>query len=374
MIIGIDGNEANIKSRVGVNKYAFEVLWGLYKLTGKLKKHKLIVYLKNEPLSDLPEESEYLKYKIIPGGGAWILTKLTPHLFKNPEKIKVLFSPSHYTPPILNIPRVCSIMDLGYLDSTGQFEKRVLWQLKYWTAISILASKNVLTISESTKKDIVRRYSFASNKTKVTLLGYDKDKFKENISKNEIKRAKNTYSIVGDYILYLGTLKPSKNIEKLVEAFSKLEKNSPELKLVIAGKKGWMYEKIYSRVEELKLKEKVVFTDFVEEKLKAGLIAGAKIFVLPSFWEGFGLDVVSSMAVGTPVVVSKVGSLPEVAGKAGVYVNPHDTDSIRAQIEKVLNMGELDYNKMVKAGFEQVKKFDWDKTAEKTLKAIEDCV
>lgn len=372
MIIGIDGNEANIKSRVGVNKYAFEVIWGLYRLTGKLRKHKLIVYLKNEPLSDLPKENKYLKYKIIPGGGAWILTKLTPHLIRNPEKIEVLFSPSHYTPPILSIPRVCSIMDLGYLDSMGQFEKRVFWQLKYWTAISILASKNVLTISESTKKDIVRRYPFASKKFIVTLLGYEKHKFHKNIKKNEIKQAKNTYSIVGDYILYLGTLKPSKNIEGLVQAFSQIINHYPQTTLVVAGKKGWMYEKIYLRVEELKLTKKIIFTDFVDEKDKPGLIAGAKVFVLPSFWEGFGLDVLSAMAVGTPVVVSEVGSLPEVAGNAGVYVDPDNINSISKAIEKVLKMSEKDYTKLVEAGFGQVKKFDWDKTAEKTLETLED--
>lgn len=372
MIVGIDGNEANIKSRVGVNKYAYELLWGLYKLTGKLKKHKLIVYLKNEPLSDLPKEDEYLKYKIIPGGGVWIITRLTPHLFKNPEKIEVLFSPSHYTPPILNIPRVCSIMDLGYLDSMGQFEKRVFWQLKYWTAISILASKHVLTISESTKKDIVRRYPLASKKIVVTLLGYDKDKFHKNIKKDDIKDVKNTYSIVGDYILYLGTLKPSKNIEKLVQAFSKIAKSNQKINLVIAGSKGWMFKSIFDKVKTLKLEKKVIFTDFVDEKDKPGLIAGAKMFVLPSLWEGFGLDVLSAMAVGTPVVVSSVGSLPEVAEKAGVYVDPNDINSIEVAIEKVLKMSEKDYNKLVEAGFEQVKKFDWDKTAKKTMKTLED--
>ncbi|KKP31352.1 MAG: Glycosyl transferase group 1, partial [Candidatus Woesebacteria bacterium GW2011_GWC2_31_9] len=177
MIIGIDGNEANVKNRVGVNKYAFEMIWGLYKLTqNKPYEHNLIVYLKNVPLEDLPKERENFKIKVIPGGGLWIITKLTPYLFRNPEKIEVLFSPSHYTPPLLTIPRVCSIMDLGYLKFSGQFEKKVLWQLKCWSAISILVSKQILTISESTKKDIVRHYPFASKKTTVTLLGYERDK------------------------------------------------------------------------------------------------------------------------------------------------------------------------------------------------------
>ena len=124
MNIGIDGNEANVKDRVGVNKYAFEMLLGLKKLNeSRSNPHDLIVYLKNEPQEDLPKESNYFKYKVLGGRNVWILSKLTPYLFSNPEKIDVLFSHSHYTPPFLTIPRVCSIMDLGYLEFTGQFEK-----------------------------------------------------------------------------------------------------------------------------------------------------------------------------------------------------------------------------------------------------------
>ena len=171
MNIGIDVNEANVESRVGVNKYAFKLLWELYKLNeNSSSPHNLIVYLKNKPLLDLPKETKNFKIKVLSGEGLWILSKLTPYLWKNPEKIEVLFSPSHYTSPFLTIPRVCSIMDLGYLEFSGQFEKKVLWQLKYWTAISIFASKQILTISEATKKDIVRHYPFASKKITVTYL------------------------------------------------------------------------------------------------------------------------------------------------------------------------------------------------------------
>lgn len=371
MIIGIDGNEANIKNRVGVNSYAFEVIWGLYNLNQRLRKHKLIVYLKNSPLSDLPKETKNFKYKIISGGGAWILTKLTPHLIVNPEKVDILFSPSHYTSPFLTIPRVCSIMDLGYLESSGHFEKKVLWQLKYWTAISVLVSKRILSISEATKKDIVRHYPFASKKITVTHLGYNKEIFNKNIPMKLVRRVKNRHTIVGDYILYLGTLKPSKNVDGLIEAFGCLKHHTSNLKLVIAGKKGWMFEEIFKIVKKLNIKDKVIFTDFIDEKVKPALIAGAKIFVLPSFWEGFGLDVLSAMAVGTPVVVSKIGSLPEVVGDAGVYVDPKDVNSIAQGIKKVLNMNKIEYNKMIERGFAQVKKFSWEKCAKQTLEALE---
>ncbi len=372
MIVGIDGNEANIKNRVGVNTYAYELLRNFWKLQAIGKSsHKLIVYLKEKPLPDMPEETANFIYKIIPGRGMWILTKLMPRLIFNKERLNVFFSPSHYLPPFTAMPLACSIMDLGYLEFSEQFTKKVFWQLKWWTAISIFVSKAVIAISNSTKREIVRHYPFAKEKTHVTYLAYDADKFNQDISENDVRRVKNKYSIVDDYILYLGTLKPSKNIEDLIEAFSQISRRGPQISLVIAGKKGWMYESIFKKAEELGLKTKIIFTDFVDEEDKPGLTRGAKIFVLPSFWEGFGLDALNAMACGVPVVASNVGSLPEVVGDAGILVNPNSVDSIAKGINSVLSMPKSDYNNMVQKGLAQAKKFSWGKTAGQTLKILE---
>jgi glycosyltransferase involved in cell wall biosynthesis len=181
------------------------------------------------------------------------------------------------------------------------------------------------------------------------------------------------YSIVRDYVLYLGTLKPSKNIEGLVEAFASImnsEFKIDNLKLVIAGKKGWMYESIFEKVKKLGLQEDVIFTDFVPEEDKPGLIMGAKVFVLPSFWEGFGLDALNAMACGVPVVVSNVGSLPEVVGNAGVLVDPESPESIARGIKEVLLAPTTKYNSLKGAGLTRVKEFSWEKTARKTLEVL----
>lgn len=375
MIIGIDGNEANIKNRVGVNRYAFEVLKNLHKLQGEWEKeHKLIVYLKDQPLSDMPKETQNFRYKILKGSSLWLLTKLMPYLFRNPEKLDVLFSPSHYTVPFAPIPRVCAIMDLGYLEFSSQFTKKVFWQLKVWSAISIFVSKRIISISNSTAKDIVRHYPFAGNKIRVTHLGHDKTKFNLNIGSEDVRRIRKRYSIVDDYVLYLGTLKPSKNVGGLIEAFVILSKLKPYNwklgQLVIAGPKGWMYGSIFKKVEESGISDKVVFTDYIKERDKAPLIKGAKVFVLPSFWEGFGLDVLSAMAVGTPVVASRAGSLPEVVGNAGILVDPNSPESIAAGIKEVLSMNNKRYNRIVQAGLLQAGEFSWEKCARQTLEAI----
>ena len=374
MIVGIDGNEANIEERVGVNQYAFNLLWGIYKLQGQWKnKHKFIVYLKEKPFPDLPKPTKYFKYKVFPGGGAWIIRKLTPRLLKESPKPDIFFSPSHYVPVFSPAPRVCSIMDLGYLKFSGQFKKYDFWQLKLWSAYSIFVSKAVIAISNSTKDDILRHYPFASKKVFVTHLAYDKEVFNTNIPDEDVRRVKKSYAIVDDYIVYLSTLKPSKNVEGLLEAFGLLKSKNKiqNTKLVIAGKKGWLYESIFERVKALGLTKDIIFTDFVPEEDKAPLIKGAKVFVLPSFWEGFGLDVLNAMACGVPVVVSDAGSLPEVAGEAGVIVNPYKTESIAKGIAKVLSMNDLEYNKLVEKGLRQVQKFSWEKTARRTIEILE---
>jgi len=372
MIIGIDGNEANIEKRVGVNVYAFELLWSIWKLRREwVKKHRLIVYLKNQPLADMPPEVEGYEYQVIPGGGLWILTKLVPRLmFGGREKPDVFFSPSHYVPLFAPMPKVCSIMDLGYLEFSGQFRKRDYWQLRLWSAISILLSKAVIAISHSTKRDIVRHYPSLSGKIFVTPLAYDKQKYNTRVFPEDVERVKRRYTIVGEYILFLGTLKPSKNIEGLLEAFGSVREMFPGIKLVIAGKKGWLFEPVFEKTKKLGLEKDVVFTGYVSGKDKPLLIKGAKIFVLPSYWEGFGLDVLNAMACGIPVVVSDKGSLFEVAGDAGVYVDPNSPKSIADGIGKVLSMDNIEYNKQVAKGLKQVKKFSWEKTAGETLKII----
>jgi glycosyltransferase involved in cell wall biosynthesis len=378
MLIGIDGNEANIKNRVGVNRYAYEVLRGLHKVAHSEKgKHEFIIYLKEKPLFDLPKESGKWKYEILSGRGMWILTRLMPHLLFSGHKPAVLFSPSHYVPPFSSVPMVCSIMDLGYLKFSGQFKKYTFWQLKYWTAISINVSKRIISISNATKRDIEQNYKSAKGKVVVTPLAHDKTRYNAAISRKEVAAVKRKYNTGDDYILFLSTLKPSKNLEGFLDAYASLGKNkypNSKHKLVVAGKKGWLYESIFEKVKKLGLTKQVVFTDYFPESEKPALYAGAKVLVAPSFWEGFGLQALESMACGTPVVVSAAGSLPEVVGSAGVIVNANSTKSISNGLLKVLKMDPKGYNKLVNRGLKQAEHFDWDITAEKTIKVIEQAV
>jgi glycosyltransferase involved in cell wall biosynthesis len=370
MVIGIDGNEANVENRVGVNQYAFELLHALYKLPESMK-HKFYIYLKEKPSSELPKEKENWKYVVLPGGGKWIIKKLMPRLYTKKEKLDVFFTPSHYVPPFAPVPRVCAVMDLGYLESAGQFRKYDFWQLKLWTAWSMRASRKIIAISEATKAHMAETYPYTKNKTKVTLLAGDTSVKNAKVSKAQIGVVKRKYKINGEYVLFLGTLKPSKNIDGIIAAWAGIHTKYPEMKLVIAGKKGWLFESIFQKTKEHKISKKVVFTGFISDREKQVLLSGAKLFAMPSFWEGFGIDILNAFSCGVPVVTSKRGSIPEVGGDAALYADPNNVDDISEKIDKVLSMSKNDYNNLSKKVKKQAGKFSWEKTARETLKILD---
>jgi glycosyltransferase involved in cell wall biosynthesis len=370
MYIGIDANEANVKDRVGVNQYAFEILWGLYRLNKKLKsKVYYQLYLRSDPIEELPREDPYWKYIIIRGGKLWVLSRLAPRIAFN-NKLDVFFSPHHYLPPISIAPKVCAIHDLGYLKFSDQFKKYDFWQLKYWSAISIYVSKCIITFSNSSKDDIVRHYKISPDKIDVIYHGYDKRMYNRKIDRHVVRHIREKYNLPDDYILFLGTLKPSKNVIGLLKAFAKVREKFPNYRLVISGRKGWLFDDIFSVLKELDLNGHVVFTDFVEEADKPALIAGSRVFVIPSFWEGFGMDIVTSFACGVPVVGSNAGSIPEVGGDAVLLCDPYSIDDIADKIQYVLKMNSKEYNILSQKCIKRAKEFSWEKSALMTLKTL----
>jgi len=371
MRIAIDGNEANVSNRVGVHQYAFEILSNLYRINERAtNKNQYTIYLKSDPLHDLPVANKWWRYETLRGGKVWILSKLMPHLLKRKDH-DVLFVPSHYAPPISRIPIVSTIHDLGYLEFSGQFRRYDFWQLKWWTAITLFVSKYIISISKATERDIVRHYGRSKeDKIKVIHHGLDHDRYKKNISLDKISRVKKKYHIPKNYILYLGTLKPSKNIEGIIKAFSKIAKTNEDISLVVAGRKGWMYESIYTLVEREKLQDRVIFTGYIKEDEKPPLYSGARLLMSPSFWEGFGMHILESYACGVPTIVSSSASIPEVAGDFAIYVNPSDVDDIAKKTENTLNLDKEEYNKLREKCIRHALKFSWEKSAHDTLKVL----
>ncbi len=377
MLIGIDGNEANVEKKVGISQYAFELLQQFY----KLKKSKdypglsFKIYLKMPPVSSLPPAEDGWNYQIFGPRPLWTQLTLPYRLYFTNPRPDVFFSPSHYAPRFCPVPSVISIMDLAYLYYPEMFKKSDLYQLRSWTSYSANKAKKILTISDSTRFDIIKQYKTPSEKV-ITIYPGIKPVDDSELQTNTMEILKNKYGITGHYVLFVGTLQPRKNIARLIKAFSEIilhPKVYSDTQLVIIGKKGWLYQEILQKPKNLGIESRVKFLDFINDKELELFYKNAICFVLPSLYEGFGLPILEAMQHGCPVVTSNISSLPEAGGDAALYVDPKNIDDIARKMIMLISDEQL-RAKLIAKGKKQIAKFSWEKTARQTLDILQDTV
>src|SRR3990167_10593685 len=205
MLIGIDGNEANVEKKVGIGEYSFELLKQFsifnFQFSIKSKNINFQIYLKNEPLPDLPKQNKSWKYKIVQPKKLWTQFALPLNLYLTRPRPDVFFTPSHYAPRFSPVPTVVSIMDLSYIHFPEMFKRRDLYQLNNWTAYSARNAKKILTISESSKNDIIKEYDLPQGRVVVIYPGI---KAKKTMPNSKILKEK--YGIDSDFVLFVGTL------------------------------------------------------------------------------------------------------------------------------------------------------------------------
>lgn len=363
MIIGIDGNEANIKNRVGVGQYAFNLFWNLYKIDTK---NKYIIYLKNQPLGDLPPEKENWTYKVFGPQKLWTKFALPFHIFTQKEKLNLFYSPSHYSPQFCPCPTIPTIHDLGYLQFKDQFNKKDLYQLINWTKNSIKKAKHIVTVSEFSQKEIQRIYNINSKKITVAFNGVDNP---PKISIESQKQILKKLKINEPYFLFVGTLKPNKNIPFLIKSFSLFLKSHSSTTLVIAGKKGWLFDEIFKTVKEEKLEDKIIFTDYINETQKWTLYQNAISLIIPSTYEGFGIPAIESLKVGTPVIASNIESLKEVLGESSLFIDPNNPKDLCLKMTLIID--PKNRKKYSELGLKQTQKYTWANTAKSVMEAFD---
>ncbi len=366
MQIIIDANEANVKNRVGTGHYTNELLryWHDH------SRHNFSLLLKNPSLPHMPAEKRSLpavggwNYQVLKPARAWSRLALPLHLLTHP-RADVFFGPAHYLPPFTRCPSIVTIHDLAYEYFPSLFLKSDLYKLRRWTRRAVTQATRVIAVSEATKADLIKLYNVPSGKITVIHNGYNSDLFS---IKNKVSRKPlSSYKLQAvNYLLFLGTLQPRKNVIKLVQAFRLLKENGYKGKLVLAGKVGWLAEDTLSVIQNSPDHDDIVMTGCVSEETRQALYTYADVYVLPSLYEGFGVPVLEAMASGCPVVASNNSSLPEVVGKAGLLFNPADpADIVRAILEI-----KMDREKYIKRGLKHVKNFSWDKCARETLKVL----
>lgn len=265
-------------------------------------------------------------------------------------------------------------MDLAFFHFPQLFTPKDLKQLKSWTGYSVRKAKRIITISQASKDDIIKLYGIEPEKIAVIYPG-----IKQHVSLTPhiypMNELKTKYKIGDDFLLFVGTLQPRKNIVRVIEAFSQLKKQKTEnkeqdLQLIIVGRKGWQYEEILAAPEKYDVKDKVKFLDFVPDEDLTLFYQHAKVFVWPSLYEGFGLPILEAMQQGCPVITSNVSSLPEAGGDAALYVDPQSVEEIAGAMGKVLTDKKL-RDEMIAKGRKQVEKFSWEKAAQETLAVLQ---
>ena len=282
------------------------------------------------------------------------------------EKIDLLHSMAFVTPLLSPCPSVITIYDLSFIIFPQSFKYLKRLYLTLLTRPSARKAKRIITISESTKRDTVRLLGVSSEKVDIVHCGVDKAFHP--LPEGEIASFRQKHGLPERIILFVGTIEPRKNVVRLIEAYSRLRDG--QVKLVIGGAKGWLYEEVFARVEELDLTGDVLFPGYIPPDELPLWYNAAELFVYPSLYEGFGLPPLEAMACGTPVLTSNVSSLPEVVGEAGLTVDPMDSEGLAEAMNQVLGDGALRQS-MRERGLARAGRFSWARAARETIEVYQ---
>jgi glycosyltransferase involved in cell wall biosynthesis len=248
--------------------------------------------------------------------------------------LDVLHAPDFVLPPT-RARTLLTIHDLTFLVYPHCFEPSLARYLRRAVPRHLRRANLVLADSQATRNDLVRLVRVAPERIVVVYPGV-REQFRPRSSAST-EAVRQRLGLPPEFLLFVGTLEPRKNIVCLLEAYHQLRTRGHSVPpLVIAGRKGWLYQNIFETVERLGLQSHVIFLDFVADEDLPALYSMARVFVYPSLYEGFGLPVVEALACGTPVVTTRVASLPEVAGDAAILVNPLEPDAIADGIQQAL--------------------------------------
>lgn len=358
MIIGVDASRAVRPTKTGTEHYSWELLKELVQLPSD---HTFRLYAPHLPKNPFPEER--CEWRVIPERRLWSQIALAKEIKSDPPNL--LFVPSHVIPLLTNIPSVVTIHDVAYKyypKAYSSFDRRYL---EFTTGISITKAKRVIVPTNATSKDIQKYYNADPSKIAVIPHGYTSDIFKP------LPNSGSPYQY--PYIFFVGRVETKKNVLRLVEAFALLSKQEKSLHLVIAGKAGLGSEEVTARIQSLpeELRQKIHLTGYMESEDVARHLAHAKAFVFPSLYEGFGIPILEAMAVGCPVICSDTPALAEIGQGVATILPPDSSLSWAAAIQRVIDDEKLAQT-MREKGIARAKEYSWKKTAERTLKVLND--
>ena len=348
----------------GIGNYTFQIIRALEKISDK--NNIFLINSRKDPGCDLEQiviPNPFPVFRTF-SWYPYAMNKLNRHEFDiihNPSQVATFIrSKNRYVVTIHDLsPKICPA---DHAIST-RLDFNLLLPRTCQFATKIIAD------SVSTKEDLVRYFSIDPDLIKVIYLAADPNYCVLPVHEMNVLRESGT--LPEKFILFVGTLEPRKNIPALLIAYHELLKSGFTHTLVIVGKKGWKYRKIFDLMDKLKLSGKVIFLENLSVQRLCELYNMADLFVYPSYYEGFGLPPLEAMTCGCPVITSNISSLPEVVGQAGITVNPENIEGLANQVKNVLSNEDL-RSEMRAKGISRARIFSWDTCVRETLKTYEE--
>jgi len=299
-------------------------------------------------------------YKLI-----WVVLPMPYHFFFRTKADVTQFF-NFAVPPGATGKKVAMIHDMAYKSYPLTVDKKTRAWLELCMKKSCRHADHIVTVSDFSKREIIHYLHVPKEKISVVPNAVDHAIYHADYTEKQIQKVLGKYQVQREYFLYLGTIEPRKNLERLLDAYEKLYQKRKRTvhmpQLVLAGKRGWLCEGIYEKARKLNAGKKILFIGYVEPQDSPVLMCGAKAFVFPSLYEGFGMPPLEAMACGTPVIASNVSALPEVVGDAGILVNPHSEEEI-FQAMQVLLEDDAYRKHLGRLGAARAAEYTWVKSA-----------
>ncbi|MFZ2187663.1 MAG: glycosyltransferase family 1 protein [Candidatus Moraniibacteriota bacterium] len=319
----------------------------------------------------VPKVCVQYQIKTRPFPFAWMQTRFLWEILRHkPEK---LFLPIQAAPVFVSRATevTVTIHDLAFKRYPATFPRQHLLKLNFLLGVAVHRADKLIAVSQSTKDDLLEFFpKLPTGRIRVIHHGFDSEFFGTRLSAEELSDTLKTFHLQpATYALYVGALQPRKNLARLIEAFDIAKQSMFEMKLVLVGERAWLADEIFAARDKSPYKEDIIMTGPVDFAALRALYQGARLFVFPSLYEGFGLPILEAFASRVPVLTAGNSSLTEVGGRAALYANALSTDDIAAKLERLWSDEEL-RKELVRRGEEQLKKFSWDKCAQETLEYI----
>lgn len=360
MRIGIDARFYGPRM-TGIGIYAQELIKNLLKID---KENQYVVFLRKKDYDNFPIEQKNVEKVTaeIPHYSFQEQLFLSSYLKK--QNLDLVHFVNFNRPIYYRKPYTVMIHDLTLFYYPPVKNPIIKKMFSLVMNSTVKNASRIIVPSQWGKKDLINFLKVPEEKIEVVYEGFSSG-FDPEKDQNKIREIKNKYRIKKDYLLYMGQQQPHKNLERLVEALDILIKKQ-SVQLVIAGKPNRNFHKPEEKVKKLGLEKEVIFTGFVPEDDVAALYSGARAFVFPSLYEGFGIPPLEAMSCSVPVVSSSASCMPEILGDAAHYFDPKNPKNIAQAVLDVLSDSQIRQS-LIKKGLKQIKKYNWHQTAQGTL-------